>query len=213
MGVPGKHGREGLPFIMRVPEQFSSKSGSLTQTSHLEARNPSFHESLLSRTAFLNSDKPKNPKGFTLTEVIVALLLLTMATGGTLTAFLMGRVSSYHARYHAQAMNLLQAKVEELAAGSYKDVKDEGPLPAIIDPGLDLESGTKDDLLGSLWVQVNDRNDFDGDGNTAEQEIDLDGDGVNDPCKPVRVSLTWTSLSYGGDTPQIVSLETLIANK
>jgi len=155
----------------------------------------------------------KSSGGFTLTEVIIALLLLSLTAGGTLAALLMGRISSYHSRYHVQAMNLLQAKVEELSAGSYEDVKDQGPLPVVIDPGLDLQRYTADDLLGTLWVEVNDGRDLDGDGDTSEKEIDLDGDGVNDPCKPIRVSLTWTSLSYGGDTPMMVSLETMIANK
>jgi prepilin-type N-terminal cleavage/methylation domain-containing protein len=151
--------------------------------------------------------------GFTLAEVIIALLLLSLTAGGTLSAFLMGRISSYHSRYHVQAMNLLQAKVEELSGGKYEDVRDQGPLPAIIDAGSDLEWGTADDLLGTLWVEVNDSRDLDGDGDTGEEEIDLDGDGINDSCKPVRVSLTWTCLSYGGDTPMMVSLETFISDK
>jgi hypothetical protein len=107
-------------------------------------------------------------------------------------------------------MNLLQAKLEELSGGKYENVQDQGPLPAIIDAGSDLQWGTADDLLGTLWVEVNDARDLDGDGDTGEEEIDLDGDGTNDPCKPVRVSLTWTSLSYGGNTPMMVSLETFI---
>ncbi len=144
-------------------------------------------------------------------EVVVSLLLLGLATGGLFTSFLMGRISSYHSRYQTQAINLLQAKVEELAARAYDDVQDEGPVPVAIDPGSDLEWGTTDDLRGNLWVEISDHNDLDGDGEAAEEEIDLDGDGVNDPCKPVRVRLTWASLSYSGDAAMNASLETLIA--
>jgi hypothetical protein len=154
-----------------------------------------------------------NQIGFTLAEVVVALLLLGLTIGGMLTSFVMGRISVCHSRYHTQGMNLLQAKVEELTAGEYEDVKDAGPLEVSVDPGEDHQWGTEDDQIGNLWVIVGDRIDLDGDGDTDEEEIDLDGDEANDPCKPVRVELTWMSLSYGGYSPVTVSLETLIAKR
>jgi type II secretory pathway pseudopilin PulG len=155
----------------------------------------------------------RNEGGFTLTEVVIAMLLLGLVIGGLLTSFVMGRISAFQARHHTQAMNLLQGKLEELLAGDYDDVKDEGPVQVTVDPGPDLEWGTADDRVGNLRVDVQDHLDLDGDGDATEEEIDLDGDSVNDPCKPVRVTLAWTCLSYGGDRSVTLSLDTLIARR
>ena len=152
-------------------------------------------------------------KGFSLTEVLVAVLLLALTLGALLTSFLMGRVGAYRARYQAQGVNLVQAKMEELSAGTYDAVQDAGPVEVVVDPGLDLEWGTEDDLAGELRVEVGDAQDLDGDGDTSEEEIDVDGDGENDACKPVHVSLTWECLSFGGDRVVTVYLDTLIAKR
>jgi hypothetical protein len=154
-----------------------------------------------------------NNGGFTLAEVVIALLLLGLSVGGMLTCFVMGRISAFHARYYTQAMNLLQAKVEELTAGDYAEVQDEGPREVVLDPGPDSEWGTSDDLMGILRVEVDDRMDLDGDGDTAEEEIDLNSDGTNDRCKPLHVELTWRCRSYGGDPSETASLDTLIAKR
>ncbi len=151
--------------------------------------------------------------GITLSEAVIALLLLGVTVAGMLTSFVMGRISASHARYHAQAMNQLQAEAEELTAGPYEDVGDQALTQVMIDPGPDLQEGTSDDLFGGLLVEVGDRFDLDADGDTTEEEIDVDGDGVNDPCKPVRVSLTRTFLSFAGPTSVTVSLDTLIAKR
>ncbi len=155
----------------------------------------------------------RNQAGFTLTEVVIALLLVGLATGSLLTSFLMGRVATFHARHHTQAMNLLQAKAEELMGGDYAAVQDEGPVSTPVDPGPDLIWGTDDDRMGSLRVVVADRVDLDGDGDFSEDEIDLDGEGENDPCKPVHLSLTWSCRGHGRDVPGQVSLDTLIARR
>ena len=155
----------------------------------------------------------RNQGGFSLTEVLVAVLLLGLTLGALLTSFLMGRVAAYRARYQAQGANLVQAKIEELSAGTYEAVQDEGPVEVTVDPGLDLEWGTADDLLGDLRVEVGDYQDVDGDGNRVEEEIDVDGDGENDSCKPVSVSLSWTCLSFGGDRTVTVFVDTLIAKR
>jgi len=151
--------------------------------------------------------------GFSLTEVLVALLLLGLTIGALLTSFLMGRVGAYRARYQAQGVNLVQAKIEELSVAAYDAVQDEGPVEVTVDPGLDLEWGTEDDLLGELRVEVGDYQDLDDDGDRSEEEIDVDGDGENDPCKPVSVSLTWQCLSFGGDRAVTIFVDTLIAER
>ena len=151
--------------------------------------------------------------GFSLTEVLIAVLLLGLAIGALLTSFLMGRVGAYRARYQAQSVNLVQAKIEALSAGAYEAVQDEGPVEVTVDPGLDLEWGTADDLLGELRVEVGDYQDLDGDGDRTEEEIDVDGDGENDFCKPVSVSMTWQCLSFGGDRSVTIFVDTLIAKR
>ncbi len=153
----------------------------------------------------------RGQSGITLAEAMVALALLGLTVGGTLTSFVMGCFSATNARYSTQGINLLQAKVEELTAGLYEDVRDQGPSQVTIDPGPDLEWGTDDDALGDLRVEVDDRSDLDGDGDTVEEEIDVDGDGGNDRCKPVHVSVTRTCVSFGGRTSVTVHLDTLIA--
>ena len=151
--------------------------------------------------------------GFTLIEVIIAVVLLGLTIGAMLTSFVMGRVSVYKSRYYTQAVNLIQARAEGLTAGVYDDIRDEGPVDIIIDPGADLEWGTGDDLTGTLEVEVEDSLDLDGDGNTVEEQIDTDGDGVNDPCRPFRISLSWLSRSYGNDTWVTVFLDTVVSER
>lgn len=151
--------------------------------------------------------------GFTLIEVVIAVLLFGLTIGALYTSFLMGRIATYRARYQAQAANLLQSSLEQLSVGDYENVQDQGPTTITVDPGTDLEWGTDDDLVGQLLIEVDDRMDLDGDGDTDEEEIDLDGDGTNDACKPVHVSLTWMCLSFGVERPVTVSLDTLIAER
>ncbi|MBN1919467.1 MAG: prepilin-type N-terminal cleavage/methylation domain-containing protein [Verrucomicrobia bacterium] len=138
--------------------------------------------------------------GFTLVELAVAVLLFGLVVGGLCTTFLMGRVATYRARHQIQASLLLQAKLEELRAGSYEDVLDWGPVNVVLDPGRDIEWGTDDDLTGEIQVEVLDL-------------IDLDGDGEKDTCKLVRVTLTWQSYSLGGERTLSVFLDTLIAKR
>ena len=152
-------------------------------------------------------------RGFTLAEVVIAVLLLALVIGGMLTSFIIGRVSTFQSRYHTQAFNLLQAKAEELSVGAYEDVQDQDPTNVTIDPGADLTWGTEDDLVGTLEVDVADRMDMDGDGDSAETEIDLDGDGINDNCKPFHLDLTWESRSYGSSTQKTISLDSLIGKR
>jgi prepilin-type N-terminal cleavage/methylation domain-containing protein len=155
----------------------------------------------------------RTQSGVTLVEVMIALLLLGLTIGGTLTSFVTGRISAFHARYHIQAMNVLQAKAEELAWGAYESVTDQDSTSVVLDPGPDLQSGTADDVLGELRVQVDDRMDLDEDGDTGEEEIDVDGDGINDRCKPVHLTLSWRYKSFGGFVSVTGPLHTIIAKR
>jgi len=157
--------------------------------------------------------KTIDKNGFTLIEVVVAVLLLALTIGGMLTSFIMGRIATYQARYNTQAANAIQLKVEELSAQLYDDVKSQGPIEYALDPGGDLEWGTDDDVSGQMWIIVEDRRDLDGDGDKSEEEIDVDGDGLNDPCKPVRVNVIWPCLTFSGEQNRLLSFETLIAKR
>ena len=154
-----------------------------------------------------------NNRGFTLVEVVSAVLLLSLTIGAMLMSFIVGRVSIAQARQSTQVMNLIRAKTEELVSGSYSDVQDEESSQVVIDPGADGEWDTDDDLYGTIWVTVADIRDIDKDGDFDEQEIDADGDGLNDFCKPVNVVVTWTFRTCGIDTPKIASLDTLITKR
>ena len=151
--------------------------------------------------------------GFTLVEVVIAIILLGLVIGGMLTTFVMGRISTYHARYRTQVTNLMQSTAEELTAGTYDEIQSEGPINLVIDPGGDGEWGTDDDMNGTMVVQVADVNDLDFDGDTSEQEIDVDLDGENDTCKTVTIRLDWVCTSYGGDRPMSARLDTLISKR
>ena len=151
--------------------------------------------------------------GFTLVEVVIAIILLGLVIGGMLTTFVMGRISTYHARYRTQATSLMQSKAEELLAGTYDEIQSKGPIDLIVDPGKDGEWGTGDDMNGTMVVEVADVNDLDFDGDTSEQEIDVDLDGQNDTCKAVTIRLDWFCTSYGGDRSMSARLDTLISKR
>ena len=157
--------------------------------------------------------KTTENEGFTLVEVVIAMVLLGLVIGGMLTCFVMGRISTFQARYRTQAMSLIQAKAEELTAGTYDAIQSEGPISLVVDPGSDGVWGTGDDMTGTMTVEVADVNDLDFDGDTAEQEIDVDFDGQNDACKAVTIQLDWTCTSYGGDRSMSEKLDTLISKR
>jgi len=151
--------------------------------------------------------------GFTLIEVAIAVVLLALIIGGMLTCFVMGRISTFQSRYRLQAMSLVRAKAEQLLADEYDDVQSEGPIDLVLDPGQDGQWGTDDDMNGTMWVDVADLLDLDGDNDTAEPEIDVNGDGQNDQCKAVSIRMDWTCPIYGSAKAMSTSMNTLIAKR
>jgi hypothetical protein len=144
---------------------------------------------------------------------LVSIVLLGTAMGAMLGAFTIARISIAKAYHHLEAMNLLRRRAEELKDVLYIDLATITAVPIILDIGPDLTSGTSDDLSGTILVQVRDKDDLDGDENTTETEIDIDDDGTNDPCKPVYITISWTSTSWGiGSKTVSEELATLINN-
>ena len=149
-------------------------------------------------------------RGFTLIEVLFSSIVLAAVLSAMVGTFVLGRFSAAKARHHAQAMNLLREKVEELTSLPYANVVDEGPTAIILDSGLDVGSAV-DDIMGTLQVQVEDSLDLDGDADTVEEQIDVNGDGLNDLCKPVTVTMVWQENSLGGAQNVTEILRTFIS--
>ena len=137
-------------------------------------------------------------KGITLVEALVSILILGITLVAMLGTFIMGRISATKAKYYIEAVNLLRAEMEEVRNTAYGSVVSGAAQSVSIDIGPDLARDTTDDLMGTIQVEVRDKNDLDGDNDTTETEIDIDGDAVNDPCKPVYVTISWTSPTWGG---------------
>lgn len=150
-------------------------------------------------------------RGFTLAEAVVSAIILGIAVGAMLGVFVIGRVSAVKAKYHIQVTNLIQSKMEELKNLIYDDVSTVSAQNIIIDIGQDLASGTSDDLVGQISVDVRDKYDIDNDTNTTETEIDVTGDGTNDTCKAVYVTISWTSPRWGGSGTVTEEFATLIS--
>jgi type II secretory pathway pseudopilin PulG len=152
----------------------------------------------------------KYKSGLTLVEAVVSMLILGIAVGAMLGVLMIGEVSTVKAKHHIEAMNLLRLKMEELKNTRYDDIASVTAQNISIDIGQDLIRGTSDDLWGIILVEARDKNDIDGDGNTTEAEIDSNGDGINDSCKPIYATISWTYPSWGGSSNVSEELVTLI---
>lgn len=137
-------------------------------------------------------------KGITFVEILVSVLILGIVLSAMLGSFVIGRTSINKVKHRLEAMNLVSAMVESLRDLDYTGVASIPSQNISIDIGPDLVRDTADDLVGSIAVVVQDINDIDGDGNTAEDEIDITGDGNNDSCKPVYVTISWNERSMAG---------------
>jgi len=148
--------------------------------------------------------------GLTLVEALVSMLILGITVGAMLGVLMIGEVSAVKAKHNIEAMNLLRQKMEELKNTSYDDIKTVSAQNISIDIGQDLVRETSDDLWGVILVEVRDKNDIDGDSDTTEAEIDINGDGINDSCKPIYITISWTYPSWGGHSNVSEELVTLI---
>ena len=157
--------------------------------------------------SWLKNDK----RGFTLVEMVVSILILGIVAVTMVGVFMIARVSIVKVKHYMQVMNLLRLGMENQKNKVYGDIASVSAQPITIDIGNDAGS-TSDDLVGQILVVVGDRDDLDGDGITAEAEIDIDGDSTNDSCKPIYVTISWTSHTLGvGSSSVSEELATLIS--
>lgn len=149
------------------------------------------------------SSRFKNYKrGFTLVEMVVSILILGIVAGAMIGTFMISKVSVVKAKYYIEVMNLLRGEIENLKNTPYVDIQ------SVAAQDITIE----DNLVGQILVEVKDKDDFDGDGDTTEGAIDVDGDGTNDSCKPIYVTISWTSYTWGGgDSNVSEGLVTLIS--
>jgi len=153
----------------------------------------------------------RNKSAFTLVEAVFCVMLLGITVGAMLGAFSIGRISVVKANHYIEAMNLLRQRMEEIKNLSYTNIVSVASQSIVISIGPDLTSGTADDLSGTILVEVVDKNDLDADNNTTETTIDLDGDGTNEACKPVYVTISWDSPLWTSNNIVSEELETLIS--
>ena len=174
-----------------------------------------------------------NRDGFTLVEVLAAFSISTIIFAAILAAFLTVKSVDNYMRHRVQAMEIVRGRLEKVKrtqmdtvpcvsgldeAGATEHQCDSPGVTTVsvtasYDAGNDGLFGTADDMKGTLTTTIMDGLDLDGDGNTAETAIDVNGDGINDPsdAKPVRVTFTWTEKIYGQTKTFSVFADTLIS--
>ena len=155
--------------------------------------------------------KIRSKKGYTLMEVLVAVVISVTLFASMIAAFLMVKSMNMMVRHKIQAIQVVRGQLENLKAGAFDDIV-ESAVAASYDAGADGVYGTVDDMQGTLTTAVRDSMDFDGDGNVAEQFISVDGDATNETnARPVRVSFAWSERTMGLDRNMNVFLDTIIS--
>ncbi len=77
-------------------------------------------------------------KGFTLLEVLIATIILTVGVIAICGAFNAGIFASADIENVDLALNIAQAKMEEIKNTPFADLADSGPVPADSDPASSL---------------------------------------------------------------------------
>ena len=155
--------------------------------------------------------KVRSNKGYTLIEVMMAFGITMVLFGSLVVTFLAVKSINTMARHKIQALQVVRGQVENLKAGAFAAVVN-STTNASYDAGTDGVYGNADDMQGTLTTTVQDLMDFDGDGNTAETQINVDNTGGNDSnAAPVRISFTWNEWVIGQSRNMTVSVDTIIA--
>lgn len=157
--------------------------------------------------------RKKGETGFTFVEVCFALAIATGLAASLVSIFLGVKSVTMLARHEIEASEVMRGQVETLKATAFGAIIN-STQTASYDAGPDGIFGTVDDMRGTLTVTVQDFLDMDGDGNTTETAIDVDGDTINDPSAavPVRVSFSWREHLLGFTKTFSVFADTLIAS-
>lgn len=162
----------------------------------------------------------KNRRGTSLVEVLVAAGISLVVFASILSTIMGLTAMAAYSRHYAQAMHVIRGEAEELKGTAFADIAN-SVRQVSYDAGPDTVFGTADDMTGTLSVSLADMLDMDGDNNTAETTIDVDGDGVNDcldfpACtdpytKPVRITFVWSERLWGAQRNMSATLDALIA--
>ncbi len=153
-----------------------------------------------------------NKKGFTLVEVMMAIVISVTMFGSMMAAFLAVKSINMMARHKIQAVQVVRGQIENLKAAQFSTVAN-GVQTVSYDAGPNGTFGNADDMQGTLTTTVQDFMDFDGDGNKTETQINVDGIGGNDAVAvPVRVSFAWKEYVLGQSRNMSVFADTIIAS-
>jgi prepilin-type N-terminal cleavage/methylation domain-containing protein len=91
-------------------------------------------------------------RGVTLVEVVISLLLLSIATGALIGAFVISKLSATRARHRISAINLVREKIETIKGVLYDQIPAQAGNPEIIIDQGSADSG--DELRGHLITDV-----------------------------------------------------------
>ncbi len=155
--------------------------------------------------------KIRSQKGYTLVEVLIGLAISFTLFGSMAVTFLAVKSINVMARHKIQVVQLGRGQIENLKAGAFTSIANATSTVAY-DAGPDGTFGNADDMQGTLTTSVRDWMDFDGDGNSAETAISVDGAGANETnAVPLRVSFGWNEYVIGSTRAMTVSADTIIA--
>lgn len=107
----------------------------------------------------MNEQRARKTKGITLLENVLALVITVMVITGLIQLFLLMPMHTRIANHRVSAVNLAQAKIEELKALGYNGIVTSAYTPpvddAVIIDSIDLDDPA-DDLYGVRTTAVTD---------------------------------------------------------
>lgn len=165
--------------------------------------------------------KLRSNRGMSLLEVLIASMIALIVFSSVLSTIMGITAMTAMAQHYTQVTHIVRGHAEELKGTAFAQIVNRTTAGVSYDAGPDNIFGNLDDFTGTLNVAVRDALDMDGDNNTAEATIDIDGDGVNDcidfpACtdpyvKPVRITFTWNQKLWSLSKNMSVTIDTLIA--
>lgn len=83
------------------------------------------------------SNSRGNRRGITFVEIVISLLLLGIAIGAVVGAFVVSKASATRAKHRVSAINLARAKLETIKGLTYSQIPDQAIVEnVVIDQGL-----------------------------------------------------------------------------
>lgn len=94
----------------------------------------------------------RKQRGITFIEIVISLLLLGIAIGAVIGAFVISKASATRARHRVSAINLTRAKIETIKGLTYSQIPaSAGVENVVMDQGL---PGPGDELSGQCTTTV-----------------------------------------------------------